>query len=139
MPDHLSQNRRLPRLFWGVLLIGLGATLLIDNFTEVVYISGRDVRHLWPVILILGGIGKMTGTVGRQGDGFGLTLLGAWFLLNHHVSLGLSRDLAGPHHILGTEVDLELLPHEPATSPRNGAEPCGLSAHPSRRPTRHHR
>ena len=82
MPDQLSQDRRLPRLFWGVLLIGLGAALLIDNFTEVVYVSGRDVVHWWPMILILVGVGKMTGAVGRRGGGFGLVVLGSWFLLN---------------------------------------------------------
>ena len=82
MPGQLSQNRRVPRLFWGVLLIGLGATLLIDNFTDVVYISGRDIAQWWPMILILVGIGKMTGTVGGRSDGFGLFLFGTWFLLN---------------------------------------------------------
>ena len=82
MPDDLSQNRPLPRLFWGVLLLGLGTTLLIDNFIEVVYISARDVEQLWPLILILIGVGKMTGTIGRREGGFGLFLLGSWFLLN---------------------------------------------------------
>jgi putative Mn2+ efflux pump MntP len=82
MPDQLPQDRRLPRLFWGVLLIGLGATLLIDNFTEVVYFSGRDFVHWWPMILILVGIGKMTGAVGRRNGGFGLIVFGSWFLLN---------------------------------------------------------
>ncbi len=82
MPDHLSQNRPLPRLFWGVLLLGLGTTLLIDNFIEVVYISAQDVEHLWPLVLILIGVGKMTGTIGRREGGFGLFLLGSWLLLN---------------------------------------------------------
>lgn len=82
MPDQLSQHRRAPFLFWGVLLIGLGVTLLIDNFTEVVPISGQGFVQWWPMIMILIGIGKMTGAIGRRGDGFGLTLLGAWFLLN---------------------------------------------------------
>ena len=78
--SHL-QLQRLPRLFWAVLFVGAGVALLLDPFFDPITISAVRV---WPLLLIVIGLAKMTGAwPGRHhGGGSGLALLGGWLLLN---------------------------------------------------------
>ena len=67
------QLQRLPRLFWGVLFVGAGVALLLDPFFDPITISAVRV---WPLLLIVVGLAKMTGAwPGRhQGGGSGLAI-----------------------------------------------------------------
>jgi len=42
-------------VFWGVILVAIGALFVLRNF-GVFYFNWYDIRHLWPVILVILGI-----------------------------------------------------------------------------------
>lgn len=71
----------MPRLIWGVLLVSVGIALLVAPHVNVLQIS---VWRLWPLFLIVSGIGKMTSRLPRRRREGGpwLVALGAWLLLN---------------------------------------------------------
>jgi hypothetical protein len=77
---------------WGVILIALGVTFLLMN-------SGvwpnDTLRHWWPMLVIIAGLGSLAGARGPKGVGSAVTTaaLGAWLLVatNDWYGLGWSR------------------------------------------------
>ena len=74
-------NRQASQLTTGVLVIAIGVLLLAGQL-DVGFHFGR----LWPVVLIVIGLGRYLGTGddGRRGSGFWFLFLGAIFLLNNY-------------------------------------------------------
>ena len=77
---------------WGLILIGLGMTFLLMN-------SGvwpnDTLRHWWPMIVIVAGLGSIAGARGPKGIGSSVTTsaIGMWMLIasNDWYGLGWSR------------------------------------------------
>jgi len=77
---------------WGLILISLGVTFLLTN-------SGvwpnDTLRHWWPVLVIISGLGSLPGARGPKGVGNAVTTaaLGTWLLvaMNDWYGLGWSR------------------------------------------------
>jgi hypothetical protein len=68
-------------IFWGILLLLLGAYLLASQFYEV-----PGIEHLWPVFLVLGGISLFSEFLRNRQEGVLipatiLALLGVFFFL----------------------------------------------------------
>jgi hypothetical protein len=90
----------------GVLVIAIGVLLLAGQLD-----AGWHFGRLWPVILIVIGLGRYLsiGEDGRRGSGFWLLLLGGIFLLNNfrilmlHDSWPLFIVAAGVSIILGRD------------------------------------
>lgn len=59
----LRPQSSMPRLIWGVLLVSVGIALLVAPHVNVLQIS---VWRLWPLFLIVSGIGKMTSSLPRR-------------------------------------------------------------------------
>jgi branched-subunit amino acid ABC-type transport system permease component len=76
-----APRRSTNRIVLGVWLVLAGVLLLLDQF-DVVYVGG--VGHLWPLLLLGLGIGKMVvATDGRERRGaYWLVVIGLWFTLN---------------------------------------------------------
>lgn len=76
----MSDNKNQSRIFWGLLLIVVGALLL---FAQMDWWSfGRLVSRFWPVIFILLGISMLVSNNFRNvGSGVFFILFGAFFLL----------------------------------------------------------
>ncbi len=74
-------NRQASQLTTGVLVISIGVLLLAGQLDVSWHFS-----RLWPVILIVIGLGRYLGTdaAGRRGSGFWFLFVGAIFLLNNY-------------------------------------------------------
>jgi hypothetical protein len=74
-------NRQASQLTTGVLVIAIGVLLLAGQLD-----AGWHFGRLWPVILIVVGLGRYlsTGEDGRRGSGFWFLLVGGIFLLNNY-------------------------------------------------------
>jgi hypothetical protein len=57
----MSEDRRMPNLFWPVLLIGVGILILLSNFGVIEGINFFHLWRLWPLLLIALGIHVMFG------------------------------------------------------------------------------
>jgi predicted membrane protein len=68
------------RIFWGLILIGLGVLFLLDQLGEIDF--GEVVSRYWPVIFIVLGLSILVGNGFRNaGSGIFFILFGAFFLL----------------------------------------------------------
>jgi hypothetical protein len=69
--------------FWGVFLIGLGLVMLLSGQP---FVPVFHVGRLWPVILIVLGIGRFTAPRpdGTHWNGLWLVFIGTIFLLNNY-------------------------------------------------------
>lgn len=47
------------KIFWGVFFLGLGALLLVKNFSDVDFYL-PEIRKFWPLLLIAGGVVYLT-------------------------------------------------------------------------------
>lgn len=77
------ENKQASQLTTGVLVIAIGVLLLAGQLD-----AGWHFGRLWPVILIVVGLGRYlsTGDDGQRGSGFWFLFLGGIFLLhNYHV------------------------------------------------------
>lgn len=74
-------NKQASQFTTGVLVISVGVLLLAGQLD-----AGWHFGRLWPVILIVIGLGRYlsTGDDGRRGDGFWFLLIGGMFLLNNY-------------------------------------------------------
>jgi hypothetical protein len=61
MEVKMSDDRRMPNLFWPVLLIGVGILLLLSNFDFIEGVSFFHLWRLWPLLLIALGVHVMFG------------------------------------------------------------------------------
>jgi predicted membrane protein len=75
-----SSNRTQNRIFWGVVLIGLGVLFLLDQLGQL---DARDlISRYWPVIFIIIGVSILIGNNFKNaGGGVFFILFGAFFLL----------------------------------------------------------
>ena len=79
-------NRSRDRLFWGLLLVGLGLLFMFGNLG----VLAGSVFAYWPVLVLIAGLWLLVRGL-RRGDGAllgGTLLLGLgtfWLLLNLHV------------------------------------------------------
>lgn len=68
------------RIFWGLILIGLGVLFLLDQLGELDF--GEIISQYWPVIFIILGLSILIGNGFRNaGSGVFFILFGAFFLL----------------------------------------------------------
>ena len=74
-------NRQASQLTTGVLVIAIGVLLLAGQLD-----AGWHFGRLWPVVLIVIGLGRYlnTGDDGRRRSGFWFLFLGGIFLLNNY-------------------------------------------------------
>ena len=81
--EHPGQARREGAVFGaGIMLLGI--VLLL---AQAGVVSWRGLWSFWPIIFIIGGLGKLTRQEER-GEGVWLMFLGTWFFLNQtHVLL----------------------------------------------------
>jgi len=85
-------RRNRDTLVWGLILMSLGVTFLLTN-------SGvwpnDTLRHWWPVLVIISGVGSLPAARGPRGVGSAVTTsaIGAWLLVasNNWYGLGWSR------------------------------------------------
>ena len=79
-------------MMWGLILIGLGVCFL---FTNIGVWPNGTLRHWWPVIVIVAGLGSLAGARGPKGIGSAVTTsgIGMWLLIasNDWYGLGWSR------------------------------------------------
>jgi predicted membrane protein len=76
----MTENRNQGRIFWGILLIGLGVLFLLDQMDKLDF--GDLVGRYWPVIFILIGISiLLSNNFKNAGSGVFFILFGAFFLL----------------------------------------------------------
>ena len=78
--NEMNEQRRpidTDALFWGILLIGVGALFLMERFHigDIHHV----VRNYWPVFLIAVGVSKCF-KPGRMWSGLWLIALGGWLL-----------------------------------------------------------
>lgn len=76
-------NMRLGRLVAGLILIGVGLLLALDRLWIVDF---GDVYRLWPLIVILVGLSRLSAGGERRQSGLVITMVGIWLLIN---TLGL--------------------------------------------------
>ena len=91
----MTKRRQRPAhetLTWGLILIGLGVTFMLMN--NGVW-PNDTLRHWWPVIIIVAGLGSIAGSRGPKGIGSAVTTsaIGMWLLIasNDWYGLGWSR------------------------------------------------
>ena len=85
-------RRNRDTLVWGLILMALGVTFLLTN-------SGvwpnDTLRHWWPMLVIISGLGSLPAARGPRGVGSAVTTaaLGTWLLVatNDWYGLGWSR------------------------------------------------
>jgi len=76
----MTENKNQGRIFWGILLIVLGALFLLDQMDKLDF--GDLVGRYWPVIFILIGISiLLSNNFKNAGSGVFFILFGAFFLL----------------------------------------------------------
>lgn len=78
--DARERHKRVTALVFGVILIGLGAVFLLQNFGMV---DAGDIGSWWPVVLIGFGISSIIAPkdAGAASGGVILAGMGAYFLL----------------------------------------------------------
>jgi hypothetical protein len=79
-------SKQVSQATTGLIIVVVGLVLLGGQFR-----MGLDFGRLWPLVLIVIGMGRFLTTTpdGRRGNGAWLLLIGALFLLNNFRILGL--------------------------------------------------
>jgi hypothetical protein len=93
MTTNCGDGRPLGRLILGIIVMVLGLALALDNFG---LFHVRTVFRLWPVILIVIGLTRLSQSVrhGGRPEGYVLTLVGVGLLLMNLGLLGFRQALA---------------------------------------------
>jgi hypothetical protein len=97
------------QLMWGLLLVGLGGVLLLDQFDMLdVY----DLWHYWPLVLVVLGINKMIGypTARDFTSGLWTSFIGVWLFANFEHMFGMTFLNSWPYLIIAWGVSLILRP-----------------------------
>ena len=97
------------QLMWGLLLIGLGGALLLDQMGLV---EITEIWHYWPFILVVIGINKMIGypTAADFMRGLWTMFIGLWLFANFEHVFGLTFRTSWPYLIIAWGVTLILKP-----------------------------
>jgi hypothetical protein len=97
------------QLMWGLLLIGIGAALLLDQLD---LFNIYDLWHYWPLILIVLGINKMIGypTAADFTSGLWTVFIGIWLFANLEHMFGMTFRNSWPYLIIAWGVTLVLKP-----------------------------
>jgi hypothetical protein len=97
------------QLMWGLLLIGLGGALLLDQLD---ILDIRDLWHYWPLILIVIGINKMIGYPTAQDftSGLWICFIGIWLFANFEHLFGMTFRNSWPYLIIAWGITLVLKP-----------------------------
>ncbi|HEX2836239.1 MAG TPA: DUF5668 domain-containing protein [Thermoanaerobaculia bacterium] len=103
------------KLVLGIALIALGIVGFLGAI-DLLYI--RDVWRLWPLLLIVIGIGNEVEAIRnrRKGGGWVLIAIGTWFLIGNFHIFGLSHSRAIPVIVViaGASIALHALIDRPA-------------------------
>lgn len=67
-PPPAPRHRRLPSLFWPVLLIGIGVILLLQNLGVLSWSSWTTLWRFWPLLIILLGLDVLIGRRSSAGS-----------------------------------------------------------------------
>jgi hypothetical protein len=97
------------QLMWGLLLVGLGGALLLDQMDMLdIY----DLWHYWPLILVVIGINKMIGypTANDFTSGLWICFIGVWLFANFERMFGMTFHNSWPYLIIAWGVTLILKP-----------------------------
>jgi hypothetical protein len=73
-PAHSRQNT--PQIVVGLIILGMGAALLVDRYSDV-----QHIRSWWPLILILMGVARLTPNHPQPGRRAGIRRSGVWFIM----------------------------------------------------------
>jgi hypothetical protein len=97
------------QLMWGLLLIGIGAALLLDQLD---LFNIYDLWHYWPLILIVLGINKMIGypTAADFTSGLWTVFIGIWLFAVFEHMFGMTFRNSWPYLIIAWGVTLVLKP-----------------------------
>jgi len=68
VPRPAPRHRRLPSLFWPVLLIGIGVILLLQNLGVLSWDSWTTLWRFWPLLIILLGLDVLIGRRSSAGS-----------------------------------------------------------------------
>jgi hypothetical protein len=113
-----STERRVPadKLVIGVALIVVG---IAGTLTALDILQFRDAGRLWPLILIIIGLGTEAEALRnrREGGGWILIAIGTWFLVGNFHLFGLSHGRALPIAaiIAGAAIALHALVDKPTS------------------------
>jgi len=105
-----EQSYRLRKqMIWGVLLIVVGGTVLLDHLGVI------DVGPLWrysPLLLVVFGLNQLIGPPSARefGSGLWLVFIGLWLFAVHMNAFGLTYGNSWPLFILAWGVKLLLDP-----------------------------
>lgn len=94
---------------WGLVLIGLGAALLLD---QLEILDVYELWHYWPLLLVVLGINKMIGypTAADFTSGLWTAFIGVWLFANFEHMFGLRFHNSWPYLIIAWGVTLILKP-----------------------------
>jgi FtsH-binding integral membrane protein len=104
-----NSYRTRKQLMWGLLLVGLGGTLLLD---QLGMLDVYDLWHYWPLLLVVVGINKMIGypTARDFSGGLWTLFIGVWLFANFEHMFGMSFRNSWPYLIIAWGITLILRP-----------------------------
>lgn len=107
MNPELTYRRK--HAIWGVLLIGVGALALLDNFG---YVSIDDLWQYWPLLLVLIGLGQIIdfSSAKQVTDGLMLVTVGCWLYASLEHLWGLTFGNSWPIILIACGVNIILKP-----------------------------
>jgi hypothetical protein len=97
------------QLMWGLLLVGLGGALLLDQLNML---DVEDLWHYWPLVLIVLGVNKMIGypTARDFTSGLWTAFIGIWLFANFERLFGMTFHNSWPYLVIAWGVTLILRP-----------------------------
>ena len=97
------------QLMWGVVLVGVGVTVLLDQM-ELIDVQG--VWHYWPLLMVVFGINKMVGypTAKHFSSGLWMVFVGLWMFAVFEHLFGLTFRNSWPFFIIACGVSMIIEP-----------------------------
>jgi hypothetical protein len=97
------------QLMWGLLLVGLGGALLLD---QLGMLDVEDLWHYWPLALVVLGINKLIGYPSARDFTSGLwtAFIGVWLFANFEHMFGMAFRNSWPYLIIFWGITLILRP-----------------------------
>lgn len=113
----MANTKRNGQLIAGIIVAGLGVLLLAERFVGF-YV--RDLWHLWPLILVVIGLVRLSGNdePGQRRSGLTLVIVGLWLLVNTLELFDLDWGTSWPLLLIGLGIGKLLYPD---TEGRSGA------------------